>query len=168
MFIGTPCIIKVGDVKIENLSNTTKKYGMMEVSYKISKNVQNRIVFLQPPWFSNSYIFATQCRRALDIQTINSVRSNDGRLKPFDCKDTVIRKFKYVVETQFLYESIFLKSTKICIVTLLKLILKGEHKLFRTFEYILKKFKPRWLQLVSFIFLMLKGLYTVQEQWKWV
>ena len=39
MFIGTPCIIKVGDVKIENLSNTTKKYGMMEVSYKISKNV---------------------------------------------------------------------------------------------------------------------------------
>ena len=48
MFIGTPCIIKVGDVKIENLSNTTKKYGMMEVTYKISKNVENGIVFLQP------------------------------------------------------------------------------------------------------------------------
>ena len=49
MFIGTPCIIKVGDVKIENLSNTTKKYGMMEVSYKVSRNLENGIVFLQPP-----------------------------------------------------------------------------------------------------------------------
>ena len=81
MSIGTPCIIKVGDVKIENLSNTTKKYGMMEVTYKISKNVENGIGFLQPSWFSNPYIFATQCRRALVIPTINSVRSNDQRLK---------------------------------------------------------------------------------------
>ena len=33
------------------------------------------------PWFSNPYIFATQCRRAQIVKTMNSVWSNNQSLK---------------------------------------------------------------------------------------
>ena len=37
--------------------------------------------FCHKLWFSKSYIFATQCRRPLLFQTMNSIRSNNVSLK---------------------------------------------------------------------------------------
>ena len=56
-------------------------------------------------YFSNLYIFATQCRRPLIFQTMNSVRPNNLSLKQqrftsSDCEDIGIRHF--VTKTQFL------------------------------------------------------------------
>ena len=60
---------------------------------------------------SDSYIFATLCRRPQIFQTMNSVRSNNLSLKyqsftTVGCKDIGIRKFEFVAKTQFL--SVFL------------------------------------------------------------
>ena len=54
------------------------------------------------------YILATQCRRPLIFQTMNSVRLNSLSLKynwftPSGCKDIEIRTFEFVANTQFLY-----------------------------------------------------------------
>ena len=63
--------------------------------------------FCHKLWFSNPYIFATQCRRPLIFQTMNHVRPNNISLKhqrftPLGCKDVEIRKFEFVVKTHFL------------------------------------------------------------------
>ena len=52
------------------------------------------------PWFSNPYIFATQCRRAQIVKTMNSVWSNNQSLKykwftPYGYKDIWIKKKVY-------------------------------------------------------------------------
>ena len=57
--------------------------------------------------FSNTSIFATQCRRPQIFQTMNYVRSKSLSLKyqgflPSDSRDIEIRKFKFVAKTQFL------------------------------------------------------------------
>ena len=57
--------------------------------------------------FSNTYIFATQCRRPQIFQTMNYVRPNRLSLKyqgfpPSDYQDMGIRKFEFVAKTQFL------------------------------------------------------------------
>ena len=51
-------------------------------------------------------IFATRCRRPLIFQTMNYVTSRCqslkyGRFTISGCKDVVIRKFEFVVKTQF-------------------------------------------------------------------
>ena len=56
------------------------------------------------------YILATQCRRPLIFQTINSVRPNNPSLKyqrfiPTGCRDIEIRKFEVVAKTQFLLKN---------------------------------------------------------------
>ena len=64
--------------------------------------------------FSNS-VLATQCHK----QTMNSVRSNNLSLKyqsftTLGCKDVGVRKFEFVVKTQFLYvvNILFVTNTK--------------------------------------------------------
>ena len=57
--------------------------------------------------FSNSYIFAKQCRRPKIFQTVNSVRSNDvsltcQRCTPWGCKDIGIRKLDFVAKTMII------------------------------------------------------------------
>ena len=59
-------------------------------------------------YFSNLYIFATQCRRPLIFQTMNSVKPKNLSLKyqrfaSSDCKDIGIRQFEFVTKPQFLY-----------------------------------------------------------------
>ena len=54
--------------------------------------------------FSNTYIFATQCRRPQIFQTMNYVGSNSLSLKyqgfpPSDFQDIGIRKFELVAKT---------------------------------------------------------------------
>ena len=58
-------------------------------------------------WFSNFYIFATQCRRPLIFQTINSATAYNLSLKylrftPSGSIDIGIGKFEFVAKTQFL------------------------------------------------------------------
>ena len=58
-------------------------------------------------WFSNFYIFTTQCRRPLIFQTNNSARSYNISLKylrltPSGSIDIGIRKFEFVAKTLFL------------------------------------------------------------------
>ena len=58
-------------------------------------------------WFSNPYIFATQCRRPQIFQTMNSVRSNNISLKyqSFTLSGCIyigIRKVRFVAKHQFL------------------------------------------------------------------
>ena len=45
------------------------------------KNEVKKLSFCHKLEFSNIYIFATQCRRPLIFQTMNSVRSNNLSLK---------------------------------------------------------------------------------------
>ena len=57
-------------------------------------------------WFSITYIFATQLRRLLILQTVNSIRSNSLSLKyqgfPVSgCQDIRIRKFEFVEKLNF-------------------------------------------------------------------
>ena len=57
------------------------------------------------------YIFATQCRRPLIFQIMNSVRPNNLSLKyqrftSYDWKDIGIRQFVFLRKTQFLYKKI--------------------------------------------------------------
>ena len=59
-------------------------------------------------WFSNFFIFATQCRRPLIFQTINSARVYNLSLKylrftPSGLIDIGIGKFEFVAKTQFLF-----------------------------------------------------------------
>ena len=59
--------------------------------------------------FSNTYIFATQCRRPQIFKTMNNVRSNSLSLKykgfpPSDSQDLGIRKLEFVAKTQFLWK----------------------------------------------------------------
>ena len=63
------------------------------VSYKTLKSIfPKELSFCHKLYFSNLYIFATQCRRPFILQTKNSVRSNNLSLKyqgftSSDCKD---------------------------------------------------------------------------------
>ena len=55
--------------------------------------------------FSNPHIFAIQCRRSYEFQTMNSVTSNYlslkyQRFRPSCCKVTQIRKFEFVAKTK--------------------------------------------------------------------
>ena len=57
---------------------------------------------------SRPYIFATQCRRPLIFQFMNSVRANSLSLKcqsftPSGYKDIGIRTFEFVAKSEFLY-----------------------------------------------------------------
>ena len=59
-------------------------------------------------WFSNLYIFVTQCGRPQIFQTMNSVRWKNLSLKyqrfaPSGGKNIGIRKSEFVTKTQFLY-----------------------------------------------------------------
>ena len=59
------------------------------------------------PWFSNSYIFAAQCRRPLIFQTMNFAIPNSPSLKyqkytSTKCKDKGTRKFEFVAKNEFL------------------------------------------------------------------
>ena len=61
----------------------------------LRKYNSKELSFSQDLWFSNTNIFATQCRRPL-FQTINSIRSNNLSLKnqrfiSWDCKDIVTK-----------------------------------------------------------------------------
>ena len=54
-------------------------------------------------WFSNPYIFSTQCCRPLIFQTMNYVRLSNPSLKyqrftPTGCRDIGIRKFDFVAK----------------------------------------------------------------------
>ena len=69
--------------------------------------------FCHKVWYSNSYIFATQCGKPLIFQTMNFVRSNDlsliyKRLAPSGWKDLEIYKFKFLAKTQFLCHNVLL------------------------------------------------------------
>ena len=70
---------------------------------------------LQKLWFSNSYILPTQCRRPWIFQTINSFRSiipsvNYQRFATSGCKDMRISKYQFLVNTQFLFQSLYVRQ----------------------------------------------------------
>jgi len=76
-------------------------------------------------WYSNSYIFTTQCLRPLIFQTMNCIISINLSLKyknftESGCKEIGIQNFEVVAKTQFLYEwnpgvnIYFFKLFKIC------------------------------------------------------
>ena len=72
------------------------------------KRQRKELSFCHKFRFSNSYIFAIQCRRPLIFQTMNSVSSNSLSLKqqmfaPSGCKDIGIWKLEFVGKTKFLY-----------------------------------------------------------------
>ena len=77
------------------------------------------LFYCHKPWFSNSYIFATQCWWPWIFQTLKSVRSKNLSLKyqessPQGCQDIGINKFEFVAKTQFLSKGIeFLPQTLI-------------------------------------------------------
>jgi len=59
-------------------------------------------------WFSNPYIFSTQCSRPLIFQTMKYVRLNNPSLKyqrftPTSSRDIGIGTFEFVAKTQILY-----------------------------------------------------------------
>ena len=66
-------------------------------------------------WFYSPDICSTKRRRSEIFQTMNSVRSNNLSLKyqrviPPDWKDIGVRKFEFVVKTQFLCKFNFLQN----------------------------------------------------------
>ena len=70
----------------------------VDIFYKKDKEVS----LWHKLWFSDEYIFATQCRR------VQSMRSNILGMKyqsftSFGSKDIRIQKFEYLAKTQFLY-----------------------------------------------------------------
>ena len=72
---------------------------------EIVSYAQRNRVFL-----TNPYIFATQYHTPLIFQNMNSVTSNNLRLKYWSfttsgCKHKEIRKFKFVSKTQFLWNA---------------------------------------------------------------
>ena len=64
--------------------------------------------FCHKLYFSNLYIFATQCRMTFDISnyefclSLNNLSVKYQRFTSLDCKDTGIRQFEFVTKTQFL------------------------------------------------------------------
>ena len=68
--------------------------------------------FCNKLWFSNFNIVATQCRRPLIFQTMNSVRLSNVSLKyqrftSSGCKDIGVTKTEFVAKTQFLYQLLY-------------------------------------------------------------
>ena len=66
-------------------------------------------------WFSNFYIYSTQCRRSFIFQAINSARAYNLTLKylrftPSGSKDIGLGKFEFVAKTQFLSNIVSLMS----------------------------------------------------------
>ena len=64
--------------------------------------------FCRKLYFSKLYIFATQSRRPLMFQTMNSVMPNNLSLKyqrftSSDCKDIGINQFEFLTKTQLLW-----------------------------------------------------------------
>ena len=89
---------------------------------------RKELSFCHKLWFSNPFVFATQCNRPNIFKTMNSVRLNSisleyQRFTPSGCEVIDFRKFEFVAKTQFLYESIveqksrvsFLGSKLLCI-----------------------------------------------------
>ena len=74
----------------------------------MARKISKELSFCHELYFSNLYIFATQCRRPLIFQTMNSVKPKNLSLKyhsftSSDCKDIGIRQFEFVTKIQFLY-----------------------------------------------------------------
>ena len=99
----------LNDIRNETINYTTAKKGLRMRLLVISFGIVKKELSL---WhklrFSYTYIFATQSRRPQIIQTMNYVKSNSISLKyqgfpPSDSQDIGIRKFEFVVKTQFLY-----------------------------------------------------------------
>ena len=77
------------------------KWAGLDTEYGQSCNKIKELSFCHEFYFSNLFIFATQCRRPLIFQTMNSVRPNNLSLKyqrftSSDCKDIGIRQFVYI------------------------------------------------------------------------
>ena len=91
-------------------------------------------------WFSNPYIFGTQCLRPYLFQTKYSVRSNNLSLKyqrftPSGSKDIGIQKFKFVTKALFLlFVSLQYKNFELWNST------EKNHKYLRPFCWILTFF----------------------------
>ena len=93
--------------KINLLFSYHTKLDKQRVHKVVPEMLHKGIEFLSQTLFSNLYIFATQCRRPLIFQTMNSVRPNNLSLKyqrftSSDCKDIGIKQFEFVTKTQFL------------------------------------------------------------------
>ena len=61
-------------------------------------------------WFSNPYVFSTQCSKPLIFQTMKYVRLNNPSLKyqrftPTSSRDMGIRTFEFVAKTQILCQT---------------------------------------------------------------
>ena len=88
--------------------------------YHCVRKYTKELSFCRKLWFSNPYIFETECFRFLKFQTMNSVRSNNLSLnyqrftRTPSCKDMEISKFEFVAKTYLKKHilRIFLKSSR--------------------------------------------------------
>ena len=72
------------------------------------KEITKELSLCNKLWFSNPYIFSTQCSRPLIFQTMKYVRLNNPSLKyqrftPTSSRDIGIGTFEFVAKTQILY-----------------------------------------------------------------